>query len=144
MFYRGQNLIQQAFTYTRIVRTTRSLPTASWSSRRVSVRTSTMLVSAANLAHWLVNCRPRGHICSITRQVLAAPPPGVGSRSDVRRYVPTTPLFSPSFLHLLLSFVSRRLVLVLFLQYVIWPDIILACFPCSPFVLLFSTFLLLT
>lgn len=58
-----------------------------------------MLVSAANLAHWLVNCRQRGRICSITRQVLAAPLPGAGSRSDDGRICAN----DTSFLSLLFS-----------------------------------------
>lgn len=93
-------------TSTLTVPTTRSSPTASWSSKRVSVRTSTMLASAASLAHWLANCRLRGRICLITRQVLAAPLPGAGSRSDDVPNMCQRHLFLSlsSFIHLLLFF----------------------------------------
>ena len=78
-----------------------------------------MLASAASLAHWLANCRLRGRICLITRQVLAAPLPGAGSRSDDVPNMCQRHLFLSlsSFIHLLFFFFSFffRLILVLLL-----------------------------
>ena len=106
-------LNRQASTCIRTARIIRSLPIASWLSKRVFVPTNTTPDSAASRAHWPVNCHRLGLICSTTRQVLAT---GAGSNPL---------LLTTSVKHLFLFFsfiacVSSRFLIYSFLLLIIF------------------------
>ena len=79
----------QVFTCTRTARTTRSSPTAGWSSRLVTAPTSTTPVSAASRAPWPVSYRLSVPTCLTTRQV-AGSKRKAHKTSDGQVNMPTT------------------------------------------------------